>query len=89
MGATKKRPGRPPSGQPMAGRTRTMLYRLRRETLITESIGSEENATMAVLVERLKRELTRLDQIPDASRESASRVIRELCHRYEIDPKHS
>lgn len=86
MDQEPKRPGRPPSGQPMAGRTRTMLYRSRRETAITESIGNEESASTPVLVERLKRDL---DHDPDASRESASRVIHELCRRYGIDPNHS
>jgi hypothetical protein len=65
--------------------TLTMLYRSRRETAITESIGNEGSASTAVLVDRLKRELTRLDQIPDASRGSASKVIHELCRRYGIE----
>ncbi len=66
-----------------------MLYRSRREAAITESIGNEGSASTAVLVERLKRELPRLDHDPDASRESVSNVIHELCHRYGIDPNHS
>ena len=89
MDTEKKRPGRPPSGQPMAGRTRTMLYRLRRERLVTESIGNEGNASTPVLLDRLKRDLSALDHDPSASRESASKVIHEFCRRYGIDPNHS
>jgi hypothetical protein len=84
MDTGKKRPGRPPSGQAKAGRIRTMLYRHRKQAEITASIGNEPSASTAVLVERLKRDLAALDHDPCASRESASKVIHELCRRYGI-----
>jgi hypothetical protein len=85
-----KRPGRPAkSGEPMAGRTRTMLYRHRKQAEITASIGNETSASTATLLDRLKQDLSRLDKDPEASKVSASRAIRELCHRYGIDPNHS
>jgi hypothetical protein len=89
MDTEKKRPGRPPSGQPMAGRTRTMLYRHRKQAEITASIGNESRSYAATLLERLKRDLSVLDHDPSASREIASKVIHEFCRRYGIDPNHS
>lgn len=85
---TKKR-GRPPKGdQPMSGRVWTLLYRQRRSREKSDAIGFEPQARSAVLIDLLRENLAQLDRGAGnvtATKSAVERILRELCHRYEID----
>ena len=86
---TPKKPGRPAKyGQAMPDAMRAAAYRARRHEAASMAHEHLKDATPAVLVAALVRQLKALaSPDPDHTpvvRELAGEIINELCERYEI-----
>jgi hypothetical protein len=95
---TKKRGRKPKSATPMSGRERTRAYRQQRKRDMVEAIGHESQASTPVLAELLRSEFLLLDRITTnnedritndekvtMTKNTIARILRELCHRHEIE----
>jgi hypothetical protein len=85
---TPRKPGRPPKlDTAMTDRQRAAMYRTRRYEAASMAHENLSNATTAVLLAGLARQLkaTADPDHADIARSIAGQIIKQLCDRHEID----